>query len=270
MVPHDIVPDTEAERVLDRCLACSPGLLLNAFVIGSMASALSTMDSKKASSRPGKLKTIEAYLQISGVAPELRGNILEFYEYLYTSTLQSMEDLRLYQDLPPSLATRLALTVHRRVVSRAPFLTILSDDALLMCLSKLRALVYVPSQVVLIEGQPLKAICFVIERYCHFASRLLGPPDEKEVRRVCQYDNFGLSFKVVGNGGTRAADAEVASQLLEAQFATEWARAETYCDVVSLSAQDLRRDLHQGEAMEQGWPRCSEGSTRRASLRRHC
>ena len=56
---------------------------------------------------------------------------------------------------------------------------------------------------------------------------------------MCQYDNFGLSFKVVGNGGTRATDAEVASQLLEAQFATEWARAETYCDVVSLSAQDL-------------------------------
>ena len=23
---------------------------------------------------------------------------------------------------------------------------------------------------------------------------------------VCQYDNFGLSFKVVGNGGTRAAE----------------------------------------------------------------
>lgn len=169
--------------------------------------------------------TWQAYLQINGVAPELRAHILEFYEYLYTST-QSMDDLRLYQDLPPSLATRLAITVHRRVVSRAPFLYVLSDDALLSCLSKLRALVYVPSQVVLIEGQPLNAIYFV-KKGKVLLLHGLGTPDEREVRRVGQYENFGLSFAAVNTSGARTTDAEVASQLLETQYATEWARAET-------------------------------------------
>ena len=46
-----------------------------------MASALSTMDSKKALAAV-KLRTIEAYLQINSVPPELRSHILEFYEYL--------------------------------------------------------------------------------------------------------------------------------------------------------------------------------------------
>ena len=76
----------------------------------------------------------------------LQAHILEFYEYLYTST-QSMDDLKLYQDLPPSLATRLAINVHRRVVSRAPFLYALSDDALLAVLARLSAVIYVPGQV---------------------------------------------------------------------------------------------------------------------------
>ena len=63
--------------------------------------------------------------------------VLEYYEYLYTST-QSMADLRLYQDLPPALAMRLAISVHRRILVRCPALYSLSDDALLGMLGRLK------------------------------------------------------------------------------------------------------------------------------------
>ena len=235
MLPYDIDPTTEVEAYFTT--ACMfIGLVLNAFVIGSMASALSTMDSKKAVAA-GKLRTIEAYLQINSVGPELRSHILEFYEYLYTST-QSMEDLKLYQDLPPSLATRLAISVHRRVVARAPFLYALSDDALLAVLGRLKALIYAPGQVVVVEGQPLKAIYFVKKGRVVLLKNM-GTPDEKELRVVSQYDNFGMYISAAGPKGVRATDTEVASQLLTVQVAQESARAETYCDVVCLSAVDL-------------------------------
>ena len=66
--------------------------------------------------------------------------------YLYTSS-QSMEDLRLLQDLPPSLATRLAITVHRRIVVRLPLFNTLSDLALLSVLARLHPIIFVPGQV---------------------------------------------------------------------------------------------------------------------------
>ena len=47
MVPYDIEPETEVE-VYFTAVCMFFGLVLNAFVIGSMASALSTLDSKKA------------------------------------------------------------------------------------------------------------------------------------------------------------------------------------------------------------------------------
>ena len=165
------------------------GLLLNAFVIGSMASALSSFDSRKAvraatrdasrrgdpsppcrpappdaatphrpaalpptpSAHPGqmcreKIETIGNYLRIHSVPNDLRERIVEFYEYLYTSGT-AMEELQLLKDLPSSLATRLAINVHRRVVTRASLFTGLSDRAMLGVLARLSPVIFVPGQV---------------------------------------------------------------------------------------------------------------------------
>ena len=214
-VPYDIEPDTEIESWFT-AICMFVGLVLNAFVIGSMASALSTMDSKKALAA-GKLRTIEAYLQLNSVTPELRSHILEFYEYLYTST-QSFEDLKLYQELPPSLATKLAITVHKRVVSRAPFFVALSDDAVLAVLARLKAVIYVPSQVILVEGSPLKAIYFVKKGKVALVSNLGNKELEAVQKSFGQYDNFG--FHIEANG-KQLSDTEVAQQLLNVQLLKE-------------------------------------------------
>ena len=190
-VPYDIEPATEIESWFT-AICMFVGLVLNAFVIGSMASALSTMDSKKALAA-GKLRTIEAYLQLNSVAPELRSHILEFYEYLYTST-QSFEDLKLYQELPPSLATKLAITVHKRVVSRAPFFVALSDDAVLAVLARLTAKIFVPSQLIVAEGAPLKAIYFIKKGKVAVVSNLGVPTMEHIEELYAQNDNFGFQI----------------------------------------------------------------------------
>ena len=84
MIPRDINCTTEAEfYVTSSCMFV--GLLLNAFIIGSMASALNAMDFKKQICR-GKLETIGLYLHVNEINPGLRSRILEYYEYLYTSS----------------------------------------------------------------------------------------------------------------------------------------------------------------------------------------
>ena len=78
MLPYDIVPQTEVENYVTVC-CMAIGMLFNAYVIGSMATALSSLDSKKQICR-GKLETIGHYLLLHNVNSELRAKILEYYE----------------------------------------------------------------------------------------------------------------------------------------------------------------------------------------------
>ena len=225
-VPYDIEPVTELE-VLTTVVCMFLGVMINAVVIGSFTSALSSIDSKKEMCRE-KLETIGQYLIVHNVSSHLRNSILEYYEYLLTSS-QSMEEQmrRELRELPPTLASRLALTVNRRIVTRCPFFKDLTDAALMTVLSKLRPRIYVPSQVLVVEGQPLRAIYFINKGVIHLLSRM-GTDDEECVGEKGQYENFGIEcFAKPGPN----------------KLVTHSARAVTYADVMSLSTTDLARLL---------------------------
>ena len=87
-------------------------------VVSSMATAMASIDSKKQICRD-KLETIGHYLLLHNVSNELRTKIFEYFEYRYTSSQSMVQDLNLLRDLPPSLATRLALMMNHRVVVRS-------------------------------------------------------------------------------------------------------------------------------------------------------
>lgn len=268
MLPFDIEPATEVERYLT-VICIFLGLVLNAFVIGSMASALSTMDSKKAVAA-GKLSTISAYLQLNNVAPELRSHILEYYEYLYTSS-ESMADLRLYQDLPAALSMRLSLSVHRRILARCPALYALSDGTLLSVLGKLSPQVCVPGQVIIAEGTLQRSV-FFLNKGRMLLIRGMGTPAEAIVRVVGQYDNFGCKlcdeddesnhpssppkFRQEGNQPINLRDKHAPKMLLQRQFATESARAEMYCDLSCLDLTDLANMI----SKERSWGKLQESN----------
>ena len=163
-----------------------------------------------------------------------------------------MESLHLYQDLPPALATRLALSAHRRIISRTPFLSRLSDEALLGILARFKALICVPGQMIFVEGQPLKAILFVKEGKI-LLIKDLGTSNERAVQTVRQYDHFGLDIRPTSTSMGVATDAEVAEQIRRDQYAAFSARAETYCDVVSLSKADLSSFFAEQSSEQQLW-----------------
>ena len=225
-VPYDIEPVTEVE-VLTTVVCMFLGVMINAVVIGSFTSALSSMDSKKEMCRE-KLETIGQYLIVHNVSSHLRNSILEYYEYLLTSS-QSMEEQmrRELRELPPTLASRLALTVNRRIVTRCPFFKDLTDAALMTLLSKLRPQIYAPGQVLVDEGQLLRAIYFINKGVIHLLSRM-GTDDQECVAEKVQYENFGIEcFEKPGPN----------------KLVTYSARAVTYADVMSLSTTDLARLL---------------------------
>ena len=72
-----------------------------------------------------------------------------------------MEDMNLLRDLPPNLGSQLALTVHRRILARCAFFKGASDASLMAILTGLESVIYVPAQVICIEGQPVNYVTFV-------------------------------------------------------------------------------------------------------------
>lgn len=193
MIPRDINSTTEAEfYVTSGCMFI--GLMINAFIIGSMASALNAMDLKKQLCRE-KLETIGLYLHVNDISPALRTRILEYYEYLFTSS-QSFEDLNVARDLPPSLATRLAITAHRRLITRAPIFNSLSDFALLTVLKQLTPLIYVPGQVIHVEGQQLTQVGFIKKGRVQIL-RAMGAASEAVIRTLGANDNFGFEKHIM-------------------------------------------------------------------------
>lgn len=133
-------------------IAC--GLLLNAFIISSFTSAFAQMDSKNQLAgkqldtvrarpqpprpcpeelhrgprataehththiRTARAHQVRGYLQLKAVPTELRARILDYYQYIFTSS-QSMDDLqRVLHLLPPNLATQLSLSVNAKLISK--------------------------------------------------------------------------------------------------------------------------------------------------------
>ena len=121
--------------------------MLNAYVISSLTQALASMNSKK--ELTGKaLNDIKQFLLIKGVTTDLRSRILEYYEYLFTSSAaldSSLQDQM--NQMPHALSAQLALSTNRRLAARCAFFRDISDASLLRLISELSPLVFVPNQV---------------------------------------------------------------------------------------------------------------------------
>ena len=247
VVPYDVMPATTIEYYATAGTLFI-GLALNAFVIGSMASALSSMDSTK-SIAAGKLEAMSCYMQLNHVPAELKGNILGFYEYLFTSS-QSMEDAMGGVSLPPSLGTRLSIHMHRRMIMRSPFLSSLPNDMLMSVLMKVRSCIFVPMQVVYAEGV-LHTTRFFLRKG---AIRLLksegesrGEAHERDVGAIGPGEAFGLNLEQLQL--TQPSDGWQSTSISNAaahQISLEMARAESYCDSTTIALADLQAIFSHG------------------------
>ena len=219
MVPRDIEPVTTLEAFIT-CTMMFCGLLLAAFVISSFTSAFASMDSKNALA--GKqLDLIRNYLLLKAVPNDLRSRILEYYQYIFTSS-QSMEDLKILQHMPMNLSTQLALSVNAKLISKASFFSEVSDEALATLITMLTPLVFVPGQLLCSEGQRLSMIYF-INRGKVVLLKGAGSEAEAVVREISDTDNIGL------DDFANSHDKRV----------TLTARSLTYCDVMSLATEEL-------------------------------
>ena len=158
MVPFDIMPVTVIESWIT-VGAMFIGLILNAIVISSLTTALSSMYAKK--QLAGKqLDTIRNYLVLKSVPNELRSRVLEYYEYFYTSSTSLASSIN-SDEMPRNLATQLALSMNRKLAARCSFFRDVSNACIVELIQAMQPAIFVPGQNIVFEGQQLTVVYLI-------------------------------------------------------------------------------------------------------------
>lgn len=252
LVPRDIEPITSLEAFVTT-FTMFFGLLLNAFVISSLTQALASMDSKK--ELVGKqLGLMKNYLVLKAVPSDLRSRILDYHEYLFTSSA-AFADMNMFENMPPALTAQLNLSTNRKLVTRCGLFRDVANSTLIALLAELHPLVAVPGQLITVEGNQLEAAFFI-----HRGRVQLKKEDVKELPRVIlNNDNFGMDDFVAGY---------MSKKVPVSSFT---ARAVTYCDLETLTVETLSDALNRDPSFADALKRrrlskAATGNERRISL----
>lgn len=225
LVPRDIEPVTVLESIVTT-ITMFFGLLLNAFVISSLTQALAQMDSKR--EIVGKqLNMMKTYLVLKSIPSDLRHRILEYHDYLFTSSA-AFADMNMFARMPAALTTQLDLSTNRKLIGHTPFFRDVSDATLVSLLSSFYPLVSVPGQLIAVGGTPLEATFCIHRGHVQLETKSIKGFHAREAKRLLtNNNNFGFEDFVV----SRVTDAPPLNSAS--------AQAVTYCDLVSLPIETL-------------------------------
>ena len=231
LVPRDIEPLTVMESIITTTTMFF-GLLLNAFVISSLNQALASMNSKQ--ELTGKqMGEIKNYLILKEIPPKLRSRILEYYEYLLGSSA-ALEGLNMFENLPPALSAQLALSTNRRLVGKCAFFHSISNSSMITLIEELKALVFIPSQMIARQGSLVKAVYFINRGIVKIFTHDSAQPT------LTNTDNFGLEDYFAGCVAKSKPQVSATSQ------------AVTYCDLMSLGLESLEKALSKDKRFRDG------------------
>jgi hypothetical protein len=135
------------------------GIILNACIIGSVASLLAATDSESAQLKR-KRDNMLRFMRENKVPAELSGRILQYYAYRWDS---SSSFNGLWDDLSVSLRTSLNAAVMKRCLDKCPLFEDLSS-AFIVSLSNVLAdqlIVLIPGEIIFKEGDGGNAMYFV-------------------------------------------------------------------------------------------------------------
>ena len=191
------------------------GMSVYASIIGNVGSLLSTLD-RAAVEHEDKLEKIQAYLRHRMIPPSLQDRIIDYYDYVFT-TSGGLDEQALLEDLPTSIRTDIALYLNKDVIRKVPFLKSASESFISVLVRLLKSEVCAPSEWVIKYGDIGKEMYFI----------------NSGIVSVISADGSRI-FNVLGPGSFFGEYA-----LLYSQTRTASIRAETYCSFFVLHQSDF-------------------------------
>ena len=191
LMPIDLHP-WRSEEMAFTCVALVFAMIFNALIISASSSAMAAMDFI-ARHHKAKLDRVRDYMRFNSVPSELSHTILEFYKYICLNS-QTQDDLKDFVDLPQQLHFKLAIALHRELITKCPLFVEFDNYSILRILSFLRPITLPPETVVLRQGQEHSAMYFVSRGMLwaveFFASTDTARP-ERLVSAVGNHEFFG-------------------------------------------------------------------------------
>ena len=237
LMPVELQPWREEEMVFT-IVALVFAMAFNAMIISACSSAMAAMD-YIARHHKAKLDRVRDYMRFNAVPADLRATIMEFYRYICLNS-QTQDDLKDFVDLPQQLHFKLAIALHRELITKCPLFSEFDNLSILRILSFLRPITLPPETVVLRQGQEHAAMYFV-SRGMLWAVENLGTPTERLVGALGSHEFFGDEAMLSGAPPLYSVVSK------------------TYCVLMALTQQDF----------DTACPRLKGGKTLREVTGRH-
>jgi len=224
------------ERILEASFTVTTvfvGIVMNAYVIGTIGSALQNLDAEK-NQRRQKLDRIITYMKRRKLPSYFQRIILDFYEYFGD---KSSED-NVLTDLPAPIQYRLSLLLNRELVKNIPVLRGLEFKTIVALMQYLTSKMYLPGEFVFKMGEHGEFLYFVKTGQLE----LIIPESGQVIMSLLRGDMFGQQALTNGQPHDINCRAVVYSEVLHLE-------ASTYFDLADQSSK--LSDMVETEAIKQ-------------------
>ena len=212
----DITPSRTAEYSLS-IIVMLLGASMYAFIIGTLASLFSNLDSAKAA-HVNRVEAVSQYFRYRHVPPKLNSRVRNYYEYLW-ATHRGLNEDDFFSDLPRPLRLEVLLNLTKDFLSKVPLFKYCSPPLRDVLLTSLQPRTYAPDGYIVREGEIGKEIYFI----SHGTVEIVSDDGSKVHGTLEAGDYFGdLS-------------------LLLREKRTASVRSTTYCEIFALTDKEFNR-----------------------------
>jgi hypothetical protein len=135
------------------------GAFMYAFIIGNIASLISTLDVQKAAYW-SKTDAIKLYLRNRGVPTEINERVRNYYEYRW-SHHRGLEEQKIFNDLPDPLRLEVMMQLTKGLLEKVPLFKYSSENLKNVLLLALKAKTFDPQSLIVRSGETSKEIFFI-------------------------------------------------------------------------------------------------------------
>jgi hypothetical protein len=212
----DITPARSIEYVLSAIIMLM-GASLYAFIIGSIASLLSSIQAAK-NSHWERIESVTEFLRQRQVPAEIDAKVRNYYEYIW-ERYRGLDKNEMLNDLPGPLRLEILLHLASNMLETVPLFKYCSPALRNALLISLKSRTYTPGSYIANEGERGKSIFFVVEG----SVEIISVENNKSWGSMGEGDYFGFMSLALGERRTASI------------------KALGYCDMLILDKDDFDR-----------------------------
>jgi voltage-gated potassium channel len=190
---------------------------LYAFIIGSIASLLSSIQAAK-NSHWERIDSVTEFLRQRNVPAEIDAKVRNYYEYIW-ERYRGLDKNELLNDLPSPLRLEILLHLARNILETVPLFKHCSPVLRNALLTSLESKTFPPGSYIANEGELGKSIFFIVEG----SVEIISVADKKSWGTMGEGDYFGYMSLALGEQRTATI------------------RATGFCDLLILNKEDFNR-----------------------------